>query len=104
MDDATTSLFREVNYLPPPLHRGDHACVFHRANRTAAEIIAAASGDRWCTSSDAAHVLKVSTERIRQLAVSGRLPSIRTLSGIRLYRLSDVRALAEERRHRGHHG
>ena len=49
------------------------------------------------TSTDAARALNVSTELIRWLHNEGKLPALRTVSGTRLFRRSDVEALAAER-------
>lgn len=40
----------------------------------------------------------VTSTRVRQLVDEGRLPALRTPSGIRLIRADDVRRLVEERR------
>jgi excisionase family DNA binding protein len=53
--------------------------------------------DPWVTVSDVARRLDVVPERVRQLADRGALPTVRTLSGQRLFRLSDVKRLADER-------
>ena len=47
--------------------------------------------------SDAAFELRLSGERVRQLAESGVLPCIRTRAGYRLFRRSDVLKVARER-------
>jgi excisionase family DNA binding protein len=49
------------------------------------------------TTVDAARKLKLSTERVRQLADAGLLRSTRTLRGQRLYASEDVERLARER-------
>ncbi len=48
-------------------------------------------------SSDVSRILGVGPERVRQLADEGRLPFIRTESGWRVFRRSDVERLAKER-------
>lgn len=53
--------------------------------------------DRTCTTSQAARVLGISAERVRQLAARGALPSSRTPLG-RLYSRAAVEALAARRR------
>ena len=47
--------------------------------------------------SQASHILELSTERVRQLAASGELPSLETPLG-RLFARTDVERLAERRR------
>jgi len=49
------------------------------------------------TPSDAARVLGLSADSVRVLSDTGRLPSMRTISGRRLFRRSDVDRLALER-------
>src|SRR4051812_47595900 len=49
------------------------------------------------TPSDAARVLGLSADSVRVLSDSGRLPAMRTVSGRRLFRRSDVDRLAAER-------
>ena len=48
-------------------------------------------------SADAAKILSLSTERVRQLADDGRLKHRRSLGGIRIFRMADVLALKAER-------
>ncbi|HMC95387.1 MAG TPA: helix-turn-helix domain-containing protein [Polyangia bacterium] len=49
------------------------------------------------TPSDAARVLGLSADSVRVLSDSGRLPSMRTIGGRRLFRRGDVDRLALER-------
>jgi excisionase family DNA binding protein len=49
------------------------------------------------TPSDAARVLGLSADSVRVLSDSGRLPSMRTVSGRRLFRRGDVDRLALQR-------
>jgi excisionase family DNA binding protein len=49
------------------------------------------------TPSDAARVLGLSADSVRVLSDSGRLPSMRTIGGRRLFRRGDVDRLAVER-------
>lgn len=49
---------------------------------------------------DCARKLHLSENSVRRLSDSGRLPSVRTLGGHRLFRLSDVRAFRRMRRRR----
>jgi excisionase family DNA binding protein len=53
--------------------------------------------DDLMTPSDAARVLGLSADSVRVLSDSGRLPAMRTVSGRRLFRRSDVDRLAAER-------
>ena len=48
--------------------------------------------------SEAANLLGVSAQTIRNLAKRGALPAIRTVGGIRLFNRRDVERLAQERR------
>ena len=50
--------------------------------------------DDLLTPSDAARVLGLSADSVRVLSDNGRLPSMRTVSGRRLFRRSDVDRLA----------
>jgi excisionase family DNA binding protein len=52
------------------------------------------SPDDLLTPSDAARVLGLSADSVRVLSDNGRLPSMRTVSGRRLFRRSDVDRLA----------
>jgi len=54
--------------------------------------------DPWLTVADAAREFDVVPDTVRQWADRGLLPAVRTLSGQRLFRLSDVGRLAMERR------
>ena len=49
------------------------------------------------TPSDAARVLGLSADPVRVLSDTGRLPSMRTVSGRRLFRRADVDRLAVQR-------
>jgi excisionase family DNA binding protein len=49
------------------------------------------------TPSDAARILGLSSDSVRALSDSGRLPTLRTVSGRRLFRRGDVEKLATER-------
>lgn len=49
------------------------------------------------TPSDAARVLGLSPDSVRALADAGRLPTLRTVSGRRLFRREDVEKLANDR-------
>jgi excisionase family DNA binding protein len=66
--------------------------------------------DDLLTPSDAARVLGLSADSVRVLSDNGRLPSMRTVSGRRLFRRSDVDRLAIQRAqtltgaHSGHGG
>ena len=53
--------------------------------------------DDLLTPSDAARVLGLSADSVRVLSDNGRLPSMRTVSGRRLFRRSDVDRLAVQR-------
>ena len=53
--------------------------------------------DDLLTPSDAARVLGLSADSVRVLSDNGRLPSMRTVSGRRLFRRSDVDRLAMAR-------
>jgi excisionase family DNA binding protein len=53
--------------------------------------------DDLMTPSDAARILGLSADSVRVLSDSGRLPALRTVSGRRLFRRSDVDRLAAER-------
>jgi len=53
--------------------------------------------ERFCTTGDAAHILKCSAGLVRYLEVVGRLRGIRTVGGVRLYLLRHVEGLAHER-------
>lgn len=53
--------------------------------------------DGLLTPADAARILGVVPATVRQMAITGRLPSLRTESGMRLYRREDVEQLAQER-------
>jgi excisionase family DNA binding protein len=50
------------------------------------------------TPADAARILGVVPATVRQMALSGRLPALRTESGMRLFHRSDVERLADARR------
>ena len=61
------------------------------------EMSGAMNPDDLLTPSDAARVLGLSPDSVRVLSDSGRLPAMRTISGRRLFRRSDVDRLAAER-------
>lgn len=46
---------------------------------------------------DAGRVLGVGPQRVRNLERDGRLPALRTVGGVRLFRRADVERLARER-------
>jgi excisionase family DNA binding protein len=50
------------------------------------------------TSADAARLLNLTPARVRQIAAAGGLPHLRTASGTRLYKRSDVEGYARARR------
>jgi excisionase family DNA binding protein len=54
-------------------------------------------GGEILTTGDVAKVLQVSADLVRQLAREGRLPALKTRSGQRLFWLSDVEALVDQR-------
>lgn len=49
------------------------------------------------TPSEAARVLGVSADSVRDFSDAGKLPTLRTVSGRRLFRRGDVERLASER-------
>lgn len=49
------------------------------------------------TTSDAARLLNLAADTIRHLERSGRLPAVKTHSGMRLFNREDVLRLREER-------
>lgn len=49
---------------------------------------------------DAARLLDVSTSAVKQWSQTGKLPTMRTAGGIRLFRREDVERVAHERRER----
>jgi excisionase family DNA binding protein len=55
------------------------------------------------TPSEAAHILSLSSDTVRLLSDKGILPTLRTMSGRRLFRRVDVERLAEERLRKGQH-
>jgi excisionase family DNA binding protein len=58
--------------------------------------------DDLLTPADAARILGVVPATVRQLAITGRLPALRTASGMRLFQRQDVERLAHDRAtHRG---
>jgi excisionase family DNA binding protein len=57
--------------------------------------------DELMTVADAGRILGVSTDMVRLLERDGRLPCMRTVRGVRLFRRADVVQLAEERRTNG---
>ena len=56
-----------------------------------------ASPDDLLLPSDAARILGVSTDTVRNMDARGQLPAMRTVSGRRLFRRSDVDQLARVR-------
>jgi excisionase family DNA binding protein len=52
--------------------------------------------EQFLTVSEAAHVLKRSAQRVRQLVDNGRLAALRTPGGMRLIREESVRAYLEQ--------
>jgi excisionase family DNA binding protein len=53
------------------------------------------------TPSEAAHILSLSADTVRSLSDKGLLPTLRTMSGRRLFRRGDVERLAKERLRKG---
>ncbi len=53
------------------------------------------------TPSEAAHILSLSADTVRVLSDKGVLPTLRTMSGRRLFRRADVEHLAQERLRKG---
>jgi excisionase family DNA binding protein len=53
--------------------------------------------DELLTPMDAARVLGLSPDMVRNLSKSGRLPTLKTVSGRRLFRRGDVERVAAER-------
>lgn len=51
----------------------------------------------WLTTGDVALRLKISAVYVRQLADEGKLQSVRTASGYRLFKIEDVEKMAAER-------
>jgi DNA-binding transcriptional MerR regulator len=47
--------------------------------------------------SDASHIIDCSPSTVRNLEARGLLPAMRTRSGLRLFKLSDVQKAAKER-------
>jgi excisionase family DNA binding protein len=58
--------------------------------------------DELLTPADAARILGVVPATVRQLALKGRLPALRTASGMRLFRREDVEQLREARAAKRH--
>jgi excisionase family DNA binding protein len=56
--------------------------------------------DDLMTAADAARILELSSDMVRLMARNGSLPYLSTVSGIRLFKRSDVDALAERRKTR----
>jgi excisionase family DNA binding protein len=56
-----------------------------------------ANPDDLMSPSDAARVLGISVDQVRQLSDQGRLATLRTVGGRRLFRRSDVDQLAAKR-------
>ena len=59
------------------------------------------SPEELLTPSEAAHVLSLSADTVRSLSDKGILPTLRTMSGRRLFRRADVERLAQERQRKG---
>jgi hypothetical protein len=57
--------------------------------------------DGFCTTGPAARILNESESNVRKQADAGRLPFFRTATGIRIYRIADVRRLADDKRKAG---
>jgi excisionase family DNA binding protein len=55
------------------------------------------NNEQLLTVSRAARMLEVASETVRAMADSGRLPVVRTTSGLRLFNRGDVEALAAAR-------
>jgi excisionase family DNA binding protein len=53
--------------------------------------------DDLMTAADAGRILGISVDMVRLLARDGRLPFLSTISGMRLFRRKDVKALARRR-------
>jgi excisionase family DNA binding protein len=53
--------------------------------------------EQFLTAADAARILGVVPATVRQMALSGRLPALRTEGGVRLFRRDDVERLKAER-------
>ncbi|MFQ5880375.1 MAG: helix-turn-helix domain-containing protein [Dehalococcoidia bacterium] len=53
--------------------------------------------ERLLTCGDAARVLSVVPDTVRAMERAGRLPAVRTLGGIRLFRREDIDRVAAER-------
>jgi excisionase family DNA binding protein len=56
--------------------------------------------DELMTPTEASHVLGLSADAVRALSDNGRLPTLRTVSGRRLFRRADVEELARTRKGR----
>jgi excisionase family DNA binding protein len=54
--------------------------------------------DDLLTVADAAQLLRLSVDMVRHLENAGRLPALRTVKGMRLFKRVDVEALAAQRR------
>jgi excisionase family DNA binding protein len=59
------------------------------------------NNEQLLTVSRAARLLEVASETVRAMADTGRLPAVRTTSGVRLFNRHDVEALAAEREAHG---
>ncbi len=57
--------------------------------------------DELMTPTEAAHILGLSADAVRSMSDSGRLPTLRTVSGRRLFRRGDVEELARARGQKG---
>lgn len=82
-----------VRWLP------DQLMAFQETGRGPVDILPVADPNDLLTPSDAARVLGLSPDSVRVLSDSGRLPSMRTISGRRLFRRGDVDRLAADRAH-----
>ena len=66
-------------------------------SRILAEFPRVSAGYQWLTTVDVARALSVSARGVRWLAQQGRLPSVTTVSGQRVFRLTDVERFAQDR-------
>jgi excisionase family DNA binding protein len=70
---------------------------FQETRRGPVDVLPVADPNDLLTPSDAARVLGLSPDSVRVLSDSGRLASMRTVSGRRLFRRGDVDRLAADR-------
>jgi excisionase family DNA binding protein len=75
----------------------DQLMPFQETGHGPVDVVPVADPNDLLTPSDAARVLGLSPDSVRVLSDSGRLPAMRTVSGRRLFRRSDVDRLAAER-------